>query len=184
MEAAAAVGRSSSGVQMAVTPAQYHPGVTHSGNGSTWPPAPPNSPSPVPPSASIPPPPPVNGGSIGASTGKVNGAHDDLRIVGTDGVAEEQARLEAELSAARDRVAEAKRRAAAGDAELKAALREEAVAARQALAEMERRHHEAVDLVRTSAEAEVRRILGEARAAAGPAGPTPEPGRPTIADAG
>lgn len=75
----------------------------------------------------------------------------------------ERAGLEAEIAAARARTAAAKHRAAQRDAEMRAVLRAELEASKEVLATMEREHAVAVALVREAADAEVVRILAEAR---------------------
>ena len=71
----------------------------------------------------------------------------------------ERQRLEAEIAAAKARTAEARRRAADRDTELRAEL----IASQELVAEVERQHEMAVARVREAAQAEVKRVLTEAR---------------------
>jgi hypothetical protein len=82
----------------------------------------------------------------------------------------ERKRLEAEI-AAQGCTEAAIERAEARDAEVRAVLHAELLASRDALAEMEREHEEAVAAIHSAAQAEVERILADARLAPGhPAG--------------
>jgi hypothetical protein len=72
-------------------------------------------------------------------------------------------RLQAEIAAANERILAARHRAAEREASAKEALRTEIVEARNAVAEMEHRHQEALAIVRDAAQAEVERILTDAR---------------------
>lgn len=71
----------------------------------------------------------------------------------------EHARFEAEIAAARARVAIAKHRSAA----VSAALRAEVLASQEELAQMERAHLEAIEEIRASAQMESAQILAAAR---------------------
>ncbi len=79
---------------------------------------------------------------------------------------DERSRLEGELAAAKERVAAATRRRAARDLAVKEAMRVELAAFQETIADTERRHQEAVAMIRDAADAEVERILAEARRAA------------------
>lgn len=89
----------------------------------------------------------------------------------------EQARLEAEIAAARARVAIAKHRST----EISAALRAEVLASQEELADMERAHAEALEAVRTDARERSAAVLAAARlevaaiAASADHDPDPEP---------
>lgn len=76
---------------------------------------------------------------------------------------DEHVRLELEIAAAKLRTAAAKERAAAIDAQVQADMRQELVASRETVEEMERNHAAAIALIREAAQAEVDRILDEAR---------------------
>jgi len=80
-----------------------------------------------------------------------------------DPLDEERTRLEAELAQARARLLAAQHRAAQLDAEAKAALRAELAASRDVLAAMERDHEARCAEVRAEADAEVERVLADAR---------------------
>jgi len=75
----------------------------------------------------------------------------------------ERSRLEAEIAAAKGRAIAARERAAQREAELRAALQAEIAASREELSALEREHDLTVARVRDEANAEVERILAEAR---------------------
>ena len=75
----------------------------------------------------------------------------------------ERSRLEAEIAAAKARAIAARERAAQREAELRAALQAEIAASREELSALEREHDLTVARVRDEANAEVERILAEAR---------------------
>jgi hypothetical protein len=79
------------------------------------------------------------------------------------GFEDEQARLRAEIAAAKDRTAAARQRIAQHDSEGRRALRAELESTRERLAGLERVHRDAVAVVRDSARLEIDRILAEAR---------------------
>ena len=87
-----------------------------------------------------------------------------------DPVAAERARIQGEIDSAKARVAAAKERAASRELELRAVIHAEIVASRESIAEMEREHEVAIATVRSTAQAEVERILAEAREQANSAG--------------
>lgn len=75
----------------------------------------------------------------------------------------ERARLEAEITLARQRAAVARQRAASRDAEVQAALRDELVNSRETLSEIEGKYEIAISMVQEAARLEVARILEDAR---------------------
>jgi hypothetical protein len=91
-----------------------------------------------------------------------------------EAIEEQRARLEADLAAAKARLLAAQHRAAELDASAKEQLRSELAASRETLAEIDRQHAETIALVRRNAQAEVDRILADARRRAGEAGLTDE----------
>jgi hypothetical protein len=94
--------------------------------------------------------------------------------VSVEAIEEQRARLEADLAAAKARLLSAQHRAAELDASAKEQLRTELAASRETLAEIDRQHAETIALVQRNAQAEVDRILADARRRAGDAGPTDE----------
>jgi hypothetical protein len=80
-----------------------------------------------------------------------------------DEIEMERSQLEADIASARALAAAARLRIVDRDAELRAALHTELVASQQHLAEMERQQELTVAFVREAAQAEVDRILAEAR---------------------
>ncbi|MGB8859101.1 MAG: hypothetical protein WCC60_07595 [Ilumatobacteraceae bacterium] len=102
---------------------------------------------------------PMNGTGALPSTQSVDWAP----TAGDDAVAE-RARLEAEIVVVTARAAAARQRAAQRDLDVRAALREELTASKSVLAEMERAHEVTVAMLREAAQAEVDRILRDARA--------------------
>jgi hypothetical protein len=91
-----------------------------------------------------------------------------------DEYAQERCRLEAELAAATERIATAKERAAAREAEVRDALRAELAEAQRKLADMEREHEAALAKVRAETQAEVDRIMADARRKLAAAATSPE----------
>ena len=91
---------------------------------------------------------------------------DDWADTEANELAREQARLEAEIAAAKARTAAAMHRAATTDADAKAILREELLTAKRELADLERQHETTVAMIRQAAQDEVERILAAARAQA------------------
>ena len=71
----------------------------------------------------------------------------------------ERSRLEAEIATAKARAAAARRR----DTQMRAAMHADVVVSQQRLAEMEREHDTTIATIREAAQAEVARILSEAR---------------------
>jgi cell division septum initiation protein DivIVA len=88
---------------------------------------------------------------------------DDWADTEANELAREQARLEAEIAAAKARTAAAMHRAATSDADAKAMLREELLTAKRELADLERQHETTVAMIRQAAQDEVERILSVAR---------------------
>jgi hypothetical protein len=75
----------------------------------------------------------------------------------------ERARLVSEIATVKERAANVRARITSRELEMKVALRAEFTAARGVLAEMEREHEARIAAVRAAAQAEVERILAEAR---------------------
>jgi hypothetical protein len=80
-----------------------------------------------------------------------------------DELQQERERLEAEIAAAKARAAVARDRTANRDRDMRAALKIEVEASQARLAEMERQHQVAVEMLHDATQAEVQRILSEAR---------------------
>ena len=87
-----------------------------------------------------------------------------------DDLAAERARLQSAIASAKARAAAARERAASRELELRAVLHAELVVSRESLAEIERQHDVTIAAVRSAAQAEVERILAEARRQASYAG--------------
>jgi hypothetical protein len=92
--------------------------------------------------------------------------------VPVEAVEEQRARLEADLAAATARLLAARHRAAELDAAAKERIRAELASSRETLAEIDRQHEETIALVRRNAQAEVERILADARRRAGATSPS------------
>jgi hypothetical protein len=90
--------------------------------------------------------------------------------VSVEAIEEQRARLEADLAAAKARLLAAQHRAADLDAAAKEQLRSELAVSRETLAEIDRQHAETIALVQRNAQAEVDRILADARRRAGETG--------------
>jgi hypothetical protein len=84
-----------------------------------------------------------------------------------DKLNEERSRLEREIAAAKARAEAARRRTALREEDMRASMRAELSAAQQALADMERQHEATLAMVKSTAQAEIDRILAEARRDAG-----------------
>lgn len=94
------------------------------------------------------------------------GHHNGVANAADDGLVAQQARLQAEIGVAKERIAAAKARIAEHDAEGRAALRAALEQTREQLAEIERVHRESVVVVQDAARREVDQILADARAQA------------------
>jgi hypothetical protein len=80
-----------------------------------------------------------------------------------DDLLQERHRLETEIAAAKARAAIARDRTANRDRDMRAALKIEVEESQARLAELERQHQVAVEMLREATQAEVERILSEAR---------------------
>ena len=80
-------------------------------------------------------------------------------------VAAERRRLEGDIAAAKRRAASSQQRIEAAELDIREALRAELSASKDALAAIERQHEVTVAMIRSAAQAEVQRIMTEARRA-------------------
>ncbi len=80
-------------------------------------------------------------------------------------VGAERRRLDDDIAAAKRRGAASRQRIEAAEADIREALRAELSASRDALAAIERQHEVTVAMIRSAAQAEVERILANARQA-------------------
>ena len=87
-------------------------------------------------------------------------------------VAAERRRLEGDIAAAKRRAASSQQRIEAAELDIREALRAELSASKDALAAIERQHEVTVAMIRNAAQAEVQRIIAEARHAAGDSDPS------------
>jgi F0F1-type ATP synthase membrane subunit b/b' len=103
----------------------------------------------------------MNGSSMnGHATTAAPAADDDL-------MAAEFARLQTDLVSAKERLETARTRLSGRDRALQEALRAELAEAQEMLAQLDRTHQAAIAKIHADAQAEVDRILSEARAADG-----------------
>ncbi len=99
----------------------------------------------------------------GIATKVMPGLYDRMHEDPMDEVEAERTRLERDLAAAHARSGAARERAAVREERTRASLHAELLAARERLADMEREHERAVARIRATAQAEVERILADAR---------------------
>lgn len=108
----------------------------------------------------------TNGSTNGATNGSTNGSHaDESRQVELNGVDAERRRLEDGIAVAKRRAAASHQRIEAAEVDIREGLRAELLASKDALAAIERHHAAAVAIIRDAAQAEVQRILKDARSA-------------------